>query len=69
LGTFNAKYHTYMATENALKTLLVGRTEGRQEPDEKEIAAELYDHLDHPYLTSCSKVTLASAILLHAASG
>jgi hypothetical protein len=54
---------------NLMKTLfllqlLVGCTEERQGPHEEEIAAELYDHLIPPYVTSCSKVSLASAISL-----
>ncbi|PNF18314.1 hypothetical protein B7P43_G14501 [Cryptotermes secundus] len=61
---FNTKYNIYRATENAMQTLLIGRTEGCQEPDNLEIATEQYDHLAPPFLTSCSKVTLASAIPL-----
>jgi hypothetical protein len=44
--------------------LLVGVEEDRQEPSEDEIAAELYDSLIPPYRTSCSQVTLVSAIPL-----
>jgi endoribonuclease Dicer len=44
-SSFKAKYDAYKATENALQNLLVGRTEGHEDPDNQEIAAELVDHL------------------------
>jgi hypothetical protein len=44
--------------------LLVGVGEDRQEPSEADIAAELYDSLIPPYRTSCSQVSLVSAIPL-----
>lgn len=62
--SFKTKYNTYRDTENALQTLLIGRTEGHREPDDQEVAAELYDNLVPPYVTSCSNVNLTSAIPL-----
>jgi hypothetical protein len=44
--------------------VLVGDAEDREEPNEEDIAAELYDSLIPPYRTSCSQVSLASAIPL-----
>jgi len=44
--------------------LLVGDAEEREGPNEEEVAAELYDSLIPPYRTSCSQVSLASAIPL-----
>jgi hypothetical protein len=51
---------TFEGTSVVLLQLLVGHTEEHQEQDEPG----LYDHLVPPYITSCSKVTLASAIPL-----
>jgi len=44
--------------------LLVGDAEDREEPSDEDVAAELYNSLIPPYQTSCSRVTLASAIPL-----
>jgi hypothetical protein len=44
--------------------LLVGDAEERQEPNEEDVAAELYDSLIPPYFTSLSTVNLTSAIAL-----
>ena len=44
--------------------VLVGDAEDPEEPNEKDIAAELCDSLIPPYRTSCSQVSLASAIAL-----
>jgi hypothetical protein len=43
--------------------LLVGDPEEREDPNEDD-TSELYDKLIPPYRTSCSQVSLASAISL-----
>ncbi|XP_021927095.1 endoribonuclease Dicer-like isoform X2 [Zootermopsis nevadensis] len=60
---FRLKYQGYTQTEKEVQNVLVGCTEERQEPED-EIATELYDHVMPPYVTTCSKVTLVSAITL-----
>jgi len=44
--------------------LLVGDAEERRKSNEEDAAAELYGSLIPPYRTSCSQVSLASAIPL-----
>lgn len=64
-STFSATYQSYRDTENALRNLLVGDAEERQEPNEEDISAELFDEPKiPPYETKLSNVSLASAISL-----